>query len=571
MKIAQQNKEWFVADFETTGLNEYEETGRTRVWLYSICDSTGTIVEDGDCIDKFMDWCYRHHGALIYFHNLKFDGTFILDWLLRNGYTYRESLKSHDVQGFSTLIGDLGEFYQMKINFSSNHQVIFYDSLKLIPMTVKNIAKAFELPIEKEVIDYNDYTITPAKLSYVHNDVRIVAMALKFFRDKGYYKMTIGSNSYKSYIDSNPYFKQLFPRLDISLINNFRLAYRGGRTQVNPEYAGKKLSNIHRYDINSMYPSIMAHQALPYGKPIECISPGKYRFEIYNIRIIFKLKEGHLPTLLKNSSIYNKAGETYYTDSGTILDLWISNIDLDIMKRHYDIYHLEYVKIYGFKTARGLFKKWVDEHYKAKSESTGGLRLVYKLTLNSLYGKFGSKPTGRNKIPYMEDDTLKYKLSEEHDMGIYYIPVAIAIVSYAHMLIDDAICMVGVDNFVYCDTDSVHTFVELPSDVVDNKELGKFKLEGIEEISKYIRQKTYIYKEYNSKKGKYIWEIACAGMATGIKEFLLKEYGDNVIDEFKLGLHVDMDTPHMEYKYMKLLPKQVPGGTILKPTPFSLL
>ena len=84
----------------------------------------------------------------------------------------------------------MGEFYQMKINFKSNCQVTFYDSLKLIPMSVKEIAKAFKLPYEKGKIDYSDYTINDKTLDYVFRDVKIVAMALKFFRDKGYRRMT---------------------------------------------------------------------------------------------------------------------------------------------------------------------------------------------------------------------------------------------------------------------------------------------------------------------------------------------------------------------------------------------
>ena len=565
MRIAEKSKPWYVADFETTGENEYKETGRTRVWLYSICDSDSNIVEDGDCIEDFIDWCIRHNGSLIYFHNLKFDGSFIMSYLLENGYPYEDKLNSHSKKGFTTLIGDMGEFYQMKINFAPNKQVIIYDSLKLIPLTVANIAKAFGLPIQKESIDYTNYDITPEKISYVHNDVRIVAMALRYFRDAGHTRMTIGSNAYHSFMDTYGN-KALFPRLDKEFIEYWRHAYRGGRTQVNPKYANKILENVKRYDINSMYPSIMADKPLPYGQPIEISKPGGYRFELYEVLIHFKLKEGHLPTLLKNGSIFTKAGETYYTETEFPITIKISNIDLDLVKKHYDIYLLRYIKCYGFKTYRYYFKPWVMEHYTMKSKAEGGLRLVYKLTLNSLYGKFGSRPTGRNKIPVLDEDgVLGYKLSDEHDMGIYYLPLAIAVTSWAHKMIDDAICETGLDNFVYCDTDSVHTLGDLPSEIIDNKELGKFKMEGIEEKAKYVRQKTYIYYQNGA------WEITCAGMPLSIKNYLLRRFGDNVIDEFKVGLTINSESEGIRYEDMKLRPVHVPGGTLLKPVPFSLL
>lgn len=565
MRVAKKDTHWFVADFETTGRNEYERTNRTRVWLWSIADENAEIAGDGDSIETFMEWCANHHGALIYFHNLRFDGAFILSYLLENYYPYEDKLLAHSKKGFTTLIGDMGEFYQMKINFASNRQVTIQDSLKLIPLTVEDIAHAFGLPIEKEVIDYDKYEINDVTLSYVHNDVRIVAMALKFFRDQGYIRMTIGSNAYHSFMDSNPNNKWLFPRLNKEFIEEWRNAYRGGRSQVNPIYEGKVLNNVYRFDINSMYPSIMANFPLPYGDPIPIESMGLFDFELYHVFIDFIIKDGHLPTLLKSSSIFNAKGETYWKDTEGVVELWISSIDYELLKEHYDINYIKFIKGFGFKTKIGIFKDWVNEMYENKSRYTGGLRLVYKLLLNSLYGKFGSRAVGQNKIPHLNDEgVLEYSLSEEHDMGLYYMPMAIAIVSWAHAIIDNAITTVGYDNFVYCDTDSVHTLTKLPEDMIDNKKLGKFKLEGIETISKYVRQKTYIYKQDGQ------WSLTCSGMTKGVKEYLIDRYGDDVINEFKVGLHIDEKTEGINNRKMKLRPIRVKGGIILIPAPFTI-
>lgn len=565
MRVAQKDIHWYVADFETTGLNEYKKTNRTRVWLWAIANEDAEIVGDGDSIESFFDWCLNKPGAQIYFHNLRFDGTFILSYLLENYYPYEDKLLVHSKRGFSTLIGDLGEFYQLKINFAPNKQVTILDSLKLIPLTVRAIAKAFNLPIEKEIIDYDKYEINEHTLHYVYNDVKIVAMAIKYFRDKGFHRMTIGSNAYHSFMDADPFHKKLFPRLNKEYIEEWRNAYRGGRTQVNPAYASQVLHNVYRYDINSMYPSIMAMYELPYGYPIKCDQPGLFNFELYHVLIDFRIKDGHLPTLLKSSSIFNASGETYWKDSEGIIEIWISSLDMMLLEKHYDIYHLEYLDIQGFRTMRGIFSDWVNEMYANKSKYTGGLRLVYKLLLNSLYGKFGSRSVGQNKIPSLDEEgVLHYTLSEEHDMGQYYIPVAIAIVSWAHVLIDAAIQTVGVNNFVYCDTDSVHSLVKMPDKLVDNKALGKFKLEAIEEVSKYVRQKTYCYRE----DGK--WTLTCAGMTESIKEYLINKYGDNITDEFKVGLHIDENTEGITFNDLKLMPKRVKGGTILIPAPFTI-
>lgn len=564
MRIKKSDLAWYVADFETTGLNEYERTGRTRVWLYAVCDGDGNIVNYGATIEEFLEWCSNNSGSLIYFHNLKFDGAFLMSWLLEHDYQFVEKITSRSSKGFSTLIGDMGEFYQMKINFRANSHVTIYDSLKLIPMPVREIAKAFKLPYEKGSIDYSDYTINDVTLDYVFRDVKIVALALKFFRDKGYYRMTIGSNSFHSFKDNNPLFKKLFPTLEKAFIDRWRHAYRGGRSQVNPKYAGKILENVSRYDLNSMYPSIMANKPLPYGEPIPCTKPGRYRFELYKLKIHFKLKKGHLPCILSTGSLFSKAGDTYYVNTGGIIEMDISSLDFELLKKHYDIYYIKYEEIIGFKTLKGIFKIWVDKMYELKSNSEGGLRLVYKLLLNSLYGKFGSKTSGRNKIPVLlSSGTVAFTLSDEHDMGLYYLPVAIAITSWAHVIIDDAIMTTGIDNFVYCDTDSVHTLGTLPPEIVDNKELGKFKLEGVEKISKYIRQKTYIYKDDE-------WHITCAGMPYSSRDYIISKYGDDVINQFDYGLEVSLEDEGITPDQLKLIPKRVPGGMILVPSPFSI-
>mgnify|MGYP002524010654 CR=1 FL=1 len=570
MRISKKAQEWFVADFETTSKVYYDKHGYAKVWLWAVCDSNTEIVGCGDSIESFMEWLEQHSGALVYFHNLKFDGSFILNYLLENKFRYDDDLHANDPRGFSALLGDMGEWYQVKINFTNRVHVTIQDSLKIIPLKVKEIAKAFKLPIEKEIIDYERYEINETTLHYIYHDVQIVAMALKYFRDQGFVRMTIGSNAFNSFKEESGLPHTTFPKLDRDWLKEWRGAYRGGRSQVNPRFANEILHDVRRYDINSMYPYTMCACPMPFGLPIECNIPGIYNFELYDIDIDFDLKNGHLPTLLKTASIFSKAGDSYYKSTDGIINIKISNIDLELVKRHYSINYIKYNKIYGFKTRADIFKEWVMKYYNLKAVSEGGLRLLYKLIINNLYGKFGSRPTGQNKVPYLGPNGLEYELTDEHDMGIYYLPVAIAVTSYAHRLIDDAIMTTGYDNFVYCDTDSVHTLGTLPDSMVDSKEIGKFKLESTEKISKYIRQKCYIYKEYSEKKKQDEWSITCAGMPESLKDYLVRMHGDDVINAFRVGLHLDENSEGITRKDMKLRPMQVKGGCVLAPVPFSL-
>lgn len=553
MKRGERGKQWVVADFETTGEDYYIRNGYTKVWLYGVANSEGEFIKYGDSIEDFMSYLKDNLcGYIVYFHNLKFDGNFIISYLLNNGFKFSEELKYKDNKGFSTLIGDMGQFYSIKINFKSNKQVVIYDSLKVLPFKVQKIAEDFGFEIQKLKIDYNDYTIDSQRIKYVSHDVCIVAKALKIIKAEGINKMTIASSAYNYYLTTIKNDDNLFPELKDEWLDEYRDAYRGGRSMVNPMYADKIVHNIKRFDINSMYPYIMHDMPLPYGAPISISTPGKYKFELYKVEIAFTLKKGHLPSLLKKESII--LNDSYYTDTDGIETMYISNIDLDLVKRNYDIVFLKYVEMWGFHTSTMLFKEYVDYFYNLKMRTKGAQRIAYKLMLNSLYGKFGSNYISKHKIPTIEDGVVKYKDSVPQRLKKYYLPMAIAITSYAHLLLDNAIQITGVKYFVYCDTDSVHTLGTLPNDMIDNVQLGKFKLEAVEEKARYVRQKCYVYLE----DGKI--NITCAGMSDEIKELAINQFKGDIFNIFTQGFKITG----------KLLPKVVQGGVILYETTFKI-
>lgn len=550
---------WVVADFETTTEEFYNANGYTKVWLWAIANNQGKTIKVGTNIKDFIEFCAKKlNHYVVFFHNLKFDGSYILSYLLDNKIPYKEKIASRDNKCFNTLIGDMGQYYQITYHAKQGITINFQDSYKLLPFKVSQIAKDFGLPIYKLSIDYNNYEVNAQTIEYVKHDVEIVALALKEIKALGMTKMTTAGCAYMLYSDTNPFMYDYFPMLDAEFLEKWRLAYRGGRSQVNPRYKDCILHNVKRFDINSMYPYIMHDLPIPVGHPIKQDSIGLRKFELYEVEIEFTLKEGHLPTLLRKDSIFGDS--SYYESTDGIETICISNIDYEILKRHYDIKCIVFLEIWGFKTMNGLFSTYIDYWYEIKKHNKGAKRIVAKLMLNSLYGKFGSRCKGKSKIPYLNDfGVLSHMLSEDRDMRKYYLPVAIAIVSYAHLLIDNAIVNTGVANFVYCDTDSVHTLGSLDADMVDNVELGKFKLEGTEETCRYVRQKTYVYRELID--GEYQYNITCAGMNDEIKRYTIDTYKEGIFDVFTEGFRVDN---------MKLIPMMVKGGIILTNTSFQI-
>lgn len=560
------NNKWVVADFETTVYETYLQEGRTRVWLWAIALNDGSPLCWGQTIEEFVDVMKKFNAFDVYFHNLRFDGSFILNYLLENGYEHTNHIDKQDTKKFSTLISDNGAWYTIEVAFNAHCHVKFIDSLKILPFSVEQIAKDFGFQEQKLSIDYSDYTINKDTVKYVYHDVIIVAKALAEVKSNGLNKLTTASSAYHYYKHmSGRLFNQYFPYLDENIITNYRQAYRGGRSQVNPLYARKILSNVKRFDINSMYPSIMRNKPLPYGTPVKIDKIGQYNFELYKINVSFSLKIGHLPTLLKKGGmVYD---DTYYINTEDIETIYISSLDYRLLLKHYDIYYIEFEEMWGFNTAVGLFKKYIDYWYEIKKREKGCKKMIAKLMLNSLYGKFGTKPKCDSKIPNLGEDGLQFLKVEDENTRNFYLPVAIAITSWAHVLIDDAICETGIENFVYCDTDSVHTLGDLPDYMIDQTELGKFKLEATEIKSKYVRQKTYVYceeveKVIDGKLKKVIeYNITCCGMNQASKDYTLEKYKDDVFDVFDYGYEV---------KETKLMPKQVKGGCVLVPTDFNL-
>ena len=137
-----------------------------------------------------MGWL-QGYNTVCYFHNLKFDVSFILDYIMKNGYTYSPEPKE---KSFTTLITDTGVFYSVTVWFKRHNKnwkkVVFYDSMKKLPFKVATISKAFELEDEKLSLDYEaprepGHILTEEEKRYIVNDCRIVAQALKIQFDQG--------------------------------------------------------------------------------------------------------------------------------------------------------------------------------------------------------------------------------------------------------------------------------------------------------------------------------------------------------------------------------------------------
>lgn len=506
----------FTADFETT-----TNPDDCRVWATGICS-----------IDDKLDFCYgnnieyflwhasKHKNATYYFHNLKFDGEFIINHLFRNDFSYLTNRRYLTPHSFTTLISDKGQFYSMEIMLDEGNRIKILDSLKILPFSVDEIAKGFNLPINKLEIDYSKereigHKLDEQEVDYLRVDVEIMARSLKILFDQDLTQMTQGSNALHDYkkIIGKKNFTRWFPIPTYDF--DIRQSYKGGFTYCDPRFQGLDIEEGIVLDVNSLYPSVMYYEKLPYGEGI--FFEGKYeKDELYNLHVQmltcqFELKENHIPTIqLKNNLSFIPT--QYLSSSGDEeVTMCLTSVDLKLFFEHYNVYNITYHSGWKFKSTTGLFKDYIDKWNKIKVESTingnKAMRTLAKLMLNALYGKFALNPHVQSKHPYFEDDMVKYRLGEKETRDPIYIPVGTFITAWARYKTISSAQKVY-DRFLYADTDSLHLIgTEIPAELeIDPVKLGAWKHESTFTRARFIRQKTYI-EEIDG-----IINITCAGM-----------------------------------------------------------
>lgn len=557
-----------VGDFETIRRGD-----RMAVWLFDICDiytlehHTFTNIEDG--LNSITE------EATIYFHNLKFDGSYIMDYFARSGYMWVDNPRQVKNAGeMNFLITSSAVWFCGTVILKSGVKIKFLDSYKKIPLKVEVIAESYKLPILKGSIDYTmprpeGYIPTDEEIAYVHNDTEIVARALKMHFDQGLREMTAPADAFKQLKKTvcDSYRKlgimtirdKAHPELD----KYFRMAYNGGVSWVNPDIEGRDVGWGVVYDSNSMYPGVMLNNPYPvyYPTKINKFTELEGYLWIARFKVNVRRHDGALPVL--------RVGGTWIENS-YCGELTLTSVDYELMNLNYDV-ECEFID--GYRWAHSddqLFKEFVTYWGNRKQVDKGGMRQIDKLMMNSSYGKFGLNPERcRKRIEYDgAADIVRYPTMRDENNNFIIeegkannVAIAAFVTAYARRELNKAVRQST--GFCYCDTDSVHlaTFKDkrtgkiiTPSFYGDihPTRLGAWKKESEFTRARYLRQKTYIEEtRYNE------FEVKACGMPPASKAFVR---WDNVIDNFQIGSTFPG----------KLKPKMRPGGVELVEETFTI-
>lgn len=624
----------YSADFETTVFDGQEFT---EVWLAGFVKvgASESSIRIQHSIHEFLTALFElDENINVFFHNLKFDGTFILNYLLKTkGFKYGlTTIDNENVQmkspyklnhkEFTTLISDKGVWYSLTLKYKSK-LIRFIDSYKILPFSLKAIGEAFQTQHQKLEMEYigerySGCNISESERLYFINDLMVLSESLDIMFNRGYNKTTIGSNcfeKFKTYYDDE-LFNSLFPdlyeiKLDEKIFDSktvghyINKSYRGGWVYVNPIYQDKIVYDGVTVDANSLYPSQMhslSGNFYPIGKPkffdkeIPSFLNDKDFSEFYyfvRFKTKFKIKENHLPFVqIKGTLKYN--GREMLTSSVVVHDgvkfddyvvLTMTCVDFELFLEHYDVFELKILDGCYFKSAIGLFDEYIDNFYEQKANAIDKVnRTIPKLFLNNLYGQFSKYIDSSFKIGYLKDDVIHYGVQHEEKKKPGFIAIGSAITSYSRNT-TIRLAQKNINTFCYADTDSLHcncgseSLIDVP---VDDKKLTFWKVEKRWKRGWFHRTKSYIETEIVNNKE--IYEITCAGMGKKSKELLKRalEYDGNVLqDNFYKKLNDEEKNFIEQGKKLEdfkkglivsgnLKAKTIIGGIVLKESSFIL-
>lgn len=477
---------YFCADFETNTNPEAILNNPVWLWAYAPIGATReSQVATGNSIESFLRYVFPMSAQdastedyTVFFHNLKFDGNFIIPQLMLEGYEYLDSIpkrpKDRSSRTFSCLRSANGAMYTITVVTSPWHTVTFRDSLKIITGSIKSMPKnfGFENEIGKLPFSEDDYTkvrkagykADDREIKYCKYDVLVLCRALQELKKAGFdfNCLTTGAFAWQSVCDNlksdgeciekreakNSNFKSRMFSISEEEWLFAREAYYGGITVVNPKYRGVLINEVGRTDdVNSMYPTVMRYYNLPYGK-------GKHIGNQCPIGQVFTTPKGNWPKSVNNQTLWIgklrchmvlkpnsipiftpkcydpehpftrlwKQGErviTTYERTREPIEITITSVDWENLNKHYFFEQVEWLESWLYKSRNDLFKTHVDKYTEmkiySKKHGLKGQTYVAKLCLNSAYGKLGQRNYIDNLIPYIDDDG-KLKWNNELDL-----------------------------------------------------------------------------------------------------------------------------------------------------------
>lgn len=429
-----------------------------------------------------------------------YEANHLVEHLIRSPYdrVYAHAGMNFD---YSLLLKSLLSYGQMTIAYSRSQglfaefnaygrSITLADSYRLLPLSLRKATDKFVPEFSKLQLDCMPWELDDVQLrEYLERDcISLYLLIKRFFKfvedeygvcDKS---LTLPALSLKI-------FKRHFLKHEI-MTSNKKLyefekdSYFGGCCWVRPgEY-----DRVRSYDVNSMYPFHMVGDF-----PVSYVGAWT---SSYKGRGLFR---GRFRSPSDIPFIYDLESRQLATEGEAILD----NETIEYLRSLGGEFTVSYGYIYYH------WYPWLREFsvhfYEKKKEADEPHRTLYKLILNSLYGKFGQRRVGR-KLATEEPNKLykAYPIEispgefreifdfEESRVVQHSFPVVSSLITLrSRVHLHKLLTTDGVGYPIYCDTDSVHFAVEVGDRTLEcTEELGGLKLEA-EGRGVYVAKKVY--------------------------------------------------------------------------------
>jgi len=393
-----------IKDIDIFGF-DIETYGNTNKFLM------GSIVNDKN---KFVFWDKKEmqdfifnspilNKAYMFATNLGFDflGTFgdNFETLAKFNYLIRKS-----------------DFINIKyINPNKHGTIEFLDTLNFLKVSVKALGKIIgeeKLPppynLGKKVLQESEegkylekYNIQDSLITYKFADF----LNKSFNSIKANMGYTIASTSMSLF--RNKYLKTWLLQPKYEDLIKMYMAYYGGRTDIFIRGNIDNL-NLNLYDINSLYPYCMQEYKYPFPN---------YMAYIYSPNISILNYEGISKCIIKTPKDLHIPLLPHRYDNKLTFPLgkfegWHSHVEL---RKAIELnYKIEIIETYYYTKTFNPFNNFVNDLYNKRMEykrKNNKMEIIFKILLNSLYGKFAQQMFASN-IMFTITDEQKNKFNE---------------------------------------------------------------------------------------------------------------------------------------------------------------
>lgn len=416
-------------------------------------------------VDKFSQ---EGQTTYLYAHNAKYDILAIrgIPLLIDMGYSVTSFAESNPL-----IIEFVKEGKRPKKILVLSTTNYFNNSLKELGKTVG---------LEKLEAAFND-TLGNA-IIYCRRDVEIIIKAMQIFFEFvkenkiGNIGQTLASQAFNAY-RSRFMTHEIFIHCDEKAIEIERESYSGGRTEV--WKMGNHKEKLYYLDVNSMYPFVMLEENFPVKLVSTRTNADTKKLEWFLDREYLACAEVEIKTKKRIFPVKYKGKLLFPVGSfKTCLSTpeLIKAIEENAIKK---------VHAFSVYESANIFQEYVEFFYhnrlEAKAKGDKVMDYLFKIFLNSLYGKFGQKSIEWEEVGKAEKDIIKIEYIYDKTRGTYktikiigglvlqnvdrtglenesfnsFPAIASHVTSYARSLLWDYIQIAEEKNVYYMDTDSI--------------------------------------------------------------------------------------------------------------------